>query len=140
MQPKLIKGNSHSDNRGTLKFNNKFNANSVKRIYSIENETTNFKRGWQGHKIESRWFTATQGKFEIGVILINNWENPNFESKPIYFELNDLSFDVLYIPPGYVTCIQAIEENSKLIVMSDYLLGEIKDEFRFTLDTFRITK
>ena len=74
-------------------------------MYIIENNTTDFIRGWRGHKIEQRWFSAISGKL-----------------------------DMLYIPPGYISSIQSLEPNSKLLVFADNLLGKIKDEFRFDMD------
>ena len=68
--PKIIKGNSHSDQRGTLFFNNNYNALEVKRIYFIENNNVNFVRGWQGHKIEQRWFSVVNGSFKILAVLV----------------------------------------------------------------------
>jgi Holliday junction resolvasome RuvABC DNA-binding subunit len=37
MQPKLIKGVQHRDERGKIKYNNEFDASEVKRMYTIEN-------------------------------------------------------------------------------------------------------
>jgi hypothetical protein len=41
------------------------------------------------------------------------------------------------VPRGYVSSIQALEMGSKLLVMADHLLGEIKDEYRFDIDYFK---
>ena len=62
MTPSLISGVNHKDERGILNFNNDFDMSLVKRMYLIENVDTLFKRRWQGHKIEQRWFSATIGK------------------------------------------------------------------------------
>jgi hypothetical protein len=140
MQPRIIKGNCHIDTRGKLKYNNDFNALQIKRIYCIENADIILKRGWQGHKIEQRWFSTVSGKFEVSVIKIDNWDNPDANSKPLIFELSSETLDFLHIPSGYVTCIQAKEENSKLLVMADYVLGEVDDEYRFSLEQFQSTK
>ena len=43
MKPELIKGGSHSDNRGSIIFNNDFDTTDIKRIYMVENESTNLK-------------------------------------------------------------------------------------------------
>ncbi len=75
--PQLIKGNSHADDRGVLHFNNDFNAFGVKRIYTIQNRDTEFVRGWQGHKIEQRWFSVVQGSFKIFLIAIDDWNAPS---------------------------------------------------------------
>jgi hypothetical protein len=136
MKPKIISGKNHKDNRGTLRFNNDFDASKIKRIYFIENENTSIIRAWQGHQIESRWFSVIKGTFKIQLIAIDNWENPSKNLNKITFIINENQFDVLQIPPGHVSSIQAIELNSKLLVMADYSLNEIKDEYRFPSDYF----
>ncbi len=136
--PTIIKGNSHTDDRGTILFNNEFTATEVKRIYFIENKDTEFVRAWQGHKIEQRWFSAVQGSFEIKLIEVDNWDNPAKNSLMHSFILKANQFDVLHVPRGCISSIQALETESKLLVMADYLLGEVKDEYRFDADYFKI--
>lgn len=136
MQPKLIKGGNHKDERGEIQFNNEFNAAAVKRIYTIENADTSTVRAWQGHAIETRWFAVLQGSFQIKLIQIDNWEQPNPQSKMRTFEVNDQGLHILYVPPGFISSIQALEEGSKLLAMSDYQLGEVKDEYRFDKNYF----
>ena len=74
MIPKLILGGSHSDIRGTLTFNNDFDASQIKRIYTKENHSLDFIRGWQGHKMEQRWFSAIKGSFKIQILSIAYFE------------------------------------------------------------------
>jgi dTDP-4-dehydrorhamnose 3,5-epimerase-like enzyme len=135
--PQLIKGNSHADARGVLQFNNDFNALGVKRIYSIQNRDTEFVRGWQGHKIEQRWFSAVQGSFKIVLIAIDDWVTPSTDLEQYHFNLDAQSMDILHVPQGYVSSIQALEESSKLLLLSDYLLGEISDEYRYDSNYFK---
>ncbi len=120
MEPAIIKGGQFQDERGIINFNNDFNALGVKRIYTIENKSTDFIRGWQGHKIEQRWFSAIGGSFKIQLIQIDNWENPSTNLPRFEFILKSESLDFLHIPGGYVTSIQALEENSKLLLFADY--------------------
>ena len=133
---KVITGGNHTDKRGTLTFNNDFDASDIKRIYTIENESTKTIRAWQGHKIESRWFSAIKGSFEIKLIRIENWENPDKNTEVSSIIINDKNLDTLCVPNGYVSSIQALEENSKLLAMSDYKLGAIKDEYKFSPNYF----
>lgn len=136
-EPNIIKGNSFSDERGKITFNNEFDAVEVKRIYFIENHSLDFLRGWQGHQIEQRWFLCVTGAFEIKVIKIDNWDNLSKDLQALAFQLNADNSDVLHVPNGYITSIQALDENSKLMAMSDYLLGEVKDEYRFDIQYFK---
>ena len=137
MIPKIINGNSHSDQRGFLSYNNNFDLSMIKRIYFIENKSLDFIRGWQGHKIEQRWFVVSKGIFKIRLIKVDNWELASTNLAAIEFILNAEKLDVLHVPSGYITSIQSLIENSKLVVMSDYLLGEINDEYRFDIDYFK---
>jgi dTDP-4-dehydrorhamnose 3,5-epimerase-like enzyme len=136
MDSNIIHGNCHSDERGFLFYNNDFDASAIKRIYMIENKTNELVRGWQGHKIEQRWFTAVSGKFKIELIQIDNWESPSKGLKINNFVVDSEKLDVLHVPSGHISSIQSLKPNSKLLVMADYSLGEIKDEYRFDIDYF----
>lgn len=136
MEPTLIKGNLHSDTRGWLFYNNDFDSSFIKRIYFIKNRNTGIIRGWQGHKIQQRWFNAIKGSFCIKLIKIDNWEFPSADLEMKEFRIESKTLDVLYVPKGYISSIQAIEEESKLLIMSDYLISEIEDEYRFELNYF----
>jgi dTDP-4-dehydrorhamnose 3,5-epimerase-like enzyme len=136
MLPKLIQGNSHEDARGTLIYNNDFDAAAIKRIYLIENQSSDVIRAWRGHQIEQRWFTAIKGSFKIQLIAVDDWNTPLKKSKRLEFVLHSKKLDVLHIPAGYVSSIQSLEEEAKLLVMADYLLGELKDEYQFAVDYF----
>ncbi|MBF4517611.1 WxcM-like domain-containing protein [Flavobacterium sp. ANB] len=138
MEPNLISGNCHSDHRGTLLYNNDFDASLIKRIYIIENESPQFIRGWQGHQIEQRWFCVVSGKFKIQLIKVDNWEKPSVNLEILTYLIDSEKLNVLHVPKGYVSSIQSLELNSKLLVMADYLLGEIKDEYRYDIDYFKI--
>lgn len=138
MEAELIIGNRYADARGQLFYNNDFDASQVKRIYIIENNATNFVRGWQGHQIEQRWFSAVKGKFKIELIQIDNWKQPSMDLKVYSFVIHSDKLDIIHVPQGYVSSIQSLEKDSKLLVMADYLLGEIKDEFRYEIDYFKI--
>lgn len=131
MIPILIKGGNFKDHRGSLRFNNVFDASKVKRIYAIDMSKDYPERGWQGHKIESRWFTAIEGSFKIHVILIDNWEAPDKNSTKRTFELNKKTLDVLMVPPGYITKLELITEKGTLLAMSDYKLNEVNDDFKY---------
>lgn len=136
MVPRIVSGDSHSDARGTLRFNNSFDATHIKRLYMIENKDTTFVRGWQGHRIEQRWFSVLQGSFKIELIAIDNWESPSKNAEIITYILDSEKLDVLHVPKGYISSIQALSIGSKLLAMSDYRLNEINDEYRFSIDYF----
>lgn len=134
----LIEGKQYKDERGIITFNNEFDASKIKRIYTIENHSTEFVRGWQGHKIEQRWFACIKGSFEISVIEIDNFNNPSKDLTSNKYPLHDETLTYLHVPSGFITAIQSKKENSKLLVLADYSLGEISDEYRYNLDYFKI--
>jgi dTDP-4-dehydrorhamnose 3,5-epimerase-like enzyme len=136
MKPKLITGKQHSDSRGKLLYNNDFDTSVVKRIYCIENCNVDFIRAWQGHKIEQRWFSAMQGRFEIKLIAIDDWDAPNHKLEFETFQLKSENLDILHIPSGYVTSIRALEENSRLLLFADHFFNEVSDEYRYELNYF----
>lgn len=138
MKPTLISGNCYHDQRGQLFYNNDFDTSSIKRMYFIQNHSVDFVRAWQGHKIEQRWLSAVQGRFKIQLIVIDNWKKPSVSLPRLEYILKSETLDVLHVPAGYVSSIQAIEAKSKLVVMSDYQLGEINDEFRYPMNYFII--
>lgn len=131
MIPKLIHGGSHSDNRGTLTFNNDFDATSIKRMYTIENADVHSIRGWQGHKMEHRWFSAINGAFKIQILSIDYFEKGLKVLQPYCFVLKADQMDILHVPAGFVSSIQALEVGAKLLVLADYNVGEVDDEYRF---------
>ncbi|TDD77011.1 WxcM-like domain-containing protein [Flavobacterium caseinilyticum] len=137
MIPNIIKGGRHADSRGTLFYNNNFVASAIKRMYIIENNSTDFVRAWQGHKIEQRWFSALKGSFTIRLIAVDNWESPTKKLEQFSFTINAEKLDVLHVPSGYISSIQSLEEGSKLLSMSDYLSGELQDEYRYEFDYFK---
>ena len=137
MNPSILKGNLFQDHRGTLRYNNDFDASSIKRMYLIENKDLTVERAWQGHKIEQRWFSAINGSFLIKIIEPNHWENPSGIKTSFDFVLKKNTLDFLHIPAGYLTSIKALEEGSQLLVLADYALGEIKDEYKFPLEVFQ---
>lgn len=136
--PSLIKGSSFTDSRGTLYYNNTFDSSAIKRIYIIQNSSVNVIRGWQGHKVEQRWFSALQGEFEIHLIKVDNWETPSKDLQSIKYDLSSDKLNVLHVPSGFVSSIRSKEPDSKLLTMSNYGIGEIKDEYRYEIDYFKI--
>jgi dTDP-4-dehydrorhamnose 3,5-epimerase-like enzyme len=132
----LLEGKKHHDDRGIITFNNDFDASRIKRIYTIENHSTDFIRGWQGHKVEQRWFACMKGSFEISVIAVDNFTNPSKDLTIQKYLLKDDVLTYLHIPAGCITAIRARKGESKLLVLADYEMGEISDEYRYSLDYF----
>ncbi len=128
----LIEGGCFIDERGEVQFVNDFDMTLIKRFYLISHSNTHTVRAWQGHKIENRWFYCIQGSFDIRLVKINSWDHPDDNLPVEKFVLDSSKPKVLRIQSGYVNGIKALKEDSKLIVFSDYKLGDnINDEVRF---------
>tara|TARA_R110002051_G_C8533651_1_gene469996 strand:- start:228 stop:650 length:423 start_codon:yes stop_codon:yes gene_type:complete len=131
-KPTLINGGFFEDTRGRIDFVNDFDLSEIKRMYCTTNKEVNVFRGWQGHRIESRWFFCAIGKFEVQLIKIENIDDV---SRTIVIEkyiLEAKTPQVLFIPSGYLNGFTSLEEDSKLIIMSNFKLGENpNDEVRF---------
>lgn len=135
---KLVSGNRFSDERGVILYNNDFDFSEVKRMYVIQNHSDLKFRGWQGHKIEKRWYTCVHGMFRISIAKIDDWSNPSKNLKIIEVILSSYTgLDFLYIEPDHITLIESLESESKLVVYSNYKFGEINDEYRFPVEYFR---
>ncbi len=110
-----IIGNTFADERGTLSFNNELDLCEVKRMYFIE----------------KRWFIAVKGKFLIKLVEIDNFECPSDGLEVRSFELDSKTLDALLVEAGYASSIQALEADSKLLVFSNYKMGEVADNYKF---------
>lgn len=86
-------------------------------------------RAWQGHKRETKWFFVAKGRFLVKTMQM---ENLNDITQII---LSDKESKVLEIPGGYYNGFQALEKGSVLMVFSDFMLDESKnDDYRLALD------
>ncbi|MDP3463658.1 MAG: dTDP-4-dehydrorhamnose 3,5-epimerase family protein [Bacteroidales bacterium] len=135
----LIKGNLHTDHRGTIRFVNDFTFDGIKRFYTITHPDNNIIRAWQGHKLETKYFYVTKGSFLINWIEIDNWEKPSTDLKINAHTLSQTQSEILIIPPGHVNGFKALEPGSTMMVFSDMLLEDsIKDDFRYPVEYWEI--
>lgn len=129
--PSTIKGHILEDERGKIRFINDFDLTSAKRFYLINNADNSIKRGWNGHKIESRWFSCISGSFTISIVEIKHLENFQLQNV-LSIHLSCLEMCVLHVPPGYATLIEADHEDSTLIVFADYGIEHSQfDSYKF---------
>ncbi len=130
--PQLIDGGVFTDNRGSISFVNDFKFDDIKRFYFIQNESLEFYRGWNAHRDEGKYFFAVHGAFKIGIVKIEDWQNP--ESSKLYgsYDLEANLPKILAIPPGYANCVINKTIDSKLLVFSTMSLKEsLDDKIRF---------
>jgi len=124
-------GNAFVDERGILFYNNGLDLSEIKRMYVIENRDLHTLRGWQGHRVEKRWFIAVKGKFLIKLVKIDNFECPSDDLEVKSIELDSRMLEAVIVESGYGSSIQALEGESKLLVFSNYKIGEVEDNYRY---------
>ncbi|MGX1639425.1 hypothetical protein [Sphingobacterium sp. NPDC055431] len=132
-----IQGGIAKDHRGQIRFVNDFDMSLVKRFYIIKNTDLALIRGWRAHQIEQRWLYVLSGSFAIDIVEIDNWDNPSRDLPIIKEILKSDENRVFHLSSGYGTAFQALEENSELLVFSDFGIDNaVKDDFTYSLDFF----
>ncbi|SNY99639.1 WxcM-like domain-containing protein [Flagellimonas pacifica] len=128
----ILKGDAFEDDRGILRFVNSFDMTEIVRFYEIEQKGTQIIRGWQGHKLEKKWFYCLSGSFVINIVEIDDFSNPSEHLIPCRIELDSKSPEILAVHNGFATGIKASTSNSRLLVFSNFgLKDSSNDDFRF---------
>lgn len=133
--PHLIFGGTHSDERGTVSFCNEFDMCEIRRVYQIKNSIEYPMRGWQAHKVETKWFSCLHGAFKVALVRLKDWTKPeaNQEVKTYLLKADDPA--VLFVPANYANAIISMEQDSVLTVYSNKTLEEAQeDQYRFPLE------
>lgn len=141
---KIFKGGISKNETGELLFNNnlKINLYNIKRFYTVSLYNKNEFRGWHGHKNENKYCLCLSGVIKIGMVKINNFENPSKDLIPEWYILTENDCEILHIPGGYANGIMKIdrdESKSRILFFSDISIGETeKDDYRYDKDLWRI--
>lgn len=134
---KVIKGGIHFDDYGNVLFNNNFNLyeREIKRFYIISLNTKNQFKGWHGHKNESKYCFCVKGIVKIGMVKIDNFENPQKDLVPDWYILKENDCEILHIPGGYANGAMKIDKNDmagKVLFFSNMTLEESQnDDYRY---------
>lgn len=129
-----IKGNIHTDERGSLQFFNDLDLSEVVRLYEIIPKI-GVVRAWQGHKSEKKWLYCSQGSFVLNLVAVDNFEKPSVSLRPEKKVLRASQPEIVCVPEGYANGFIALEKYSKLVVFSNYNLTQSKqDDYRFKSD------
>ena len=148
--PSVIKGGTHVDARGVLRFCNDFDMTGIKRFYTITNSAEQPFRGWIGHKKETKWFFPVKGKTEVVVEPMADF-NAEKRNRPLRVgathgeatEPNEASAEnggeaerfvlkaeepkVLKVPPGNWFFIEQ-HDGAEVMVFSDCKIGECEND------------
>ena len=128
----VIDGEIFRDQRGQISSLNAFRFPGVERFYFIHHSDTSVIRGWHGHQHEKKWFYCGKGAFTIGLVEIDNWENPSPDLKAQKYHLTEQESKIICVPEGYANCIKASIPGSILLVFSGKTLPEAySDSWRY---------
>jgi dTDP-4-dehydrorhamnose 3,5-epimerase len=140
MDPQLIEGNLHVDQRGIVSFVNEFDFKGVVRFYTIRSHAPGESRGWIGHRIENKWFMALSGSIHVSVVAPNDWEDPDDDLPVQRFVLSALKPSVLCVPAGHATASIMLSSDAHLgVFSSECLENSRKDDWRFDIKTWPVT-
>ena len=129
---KIIDGEIFRDQRGQISSLNAFLFPGVERFYFIHHPDTSVIRGWHAHQHEKKWFYCVKGAFTVGLVEIDNWENPSPELKAQKYHLTEQESKIICVPEGYANCIKASIPGSILLVFSGKTLPEAySDSWRY---------
>lgn len=130
----IIEGERFIDLRGVVEYFNAFNMRGIVRMYKIQ-PSKGVIRAWQGHKLEQKWFYPISGCMEVKVARVNDWSNPQTIHSVSKYQLEAGKPQILHIPGGTINGFRALEENSVMIVFSDFTIeGSHNDVIRIGLD------
>ncbi len=115
---KVIQGEIFEDARGRISSLNSFRFGEVGRVYFLHHPDVSVLRGWNGHRLEKKWFYCVNGAFTIGLVEIDNWESPSKDLEVKMHRLSDTESRILCVPEGYASCIKADIPDSTLMVLS----------------------
>jgi dTDP-4-dehydrorhamnose 3,5-epimerase-like enzyme len=122
-RPAILPGGVHVDSRGTVRHVNDFNLGSADRFYVIAPVRTGEWRGWVGHRRDRKWFFAAAGEFVVCVAAVDDLERGG-SPKVFRARLSESESQLLDVPAGFATAIQACTVPSSLLVLST---GRIED-------------
>ena len=132
MEVKIIDGEIFRDERGQISSLNAFRFDGVERFYFIHHPDVSVIRGWHGHQHEKKWFYCVKGAFTIGLVEIDDWDNPSKDLKAQKYHLTESDSRILCVPEGYANCIKASIPGSVLLVFSGKTLPEAyADSWRY---------
>ena len=112
-----------------------YNFYGVKRFYQVRNHSTSTIRAWHGHLKEAKYVFVDKGSIILGIVKIDNVQNPSKDQGVKRYILSDKSPKVIFIPPGYANGFRALEDDTRIIFFSTVTLDEAKgDDYRFPAD------
>lgn len=116
-RPAILRGGVHIDARGEVRHVNSFDLGTADRFYVIAPAHVGEWRGWTGHRRDRKWFFAVTGELVICIAAVTELERGN-SPEVFRVRLSAREAQLLEVPPGFATAIQACEIPASLLVMS----------------------
>lgn len=139
MNPCLIQGGRHVDERGSVSFVNGFDFKGVDRFYWVQARHANVPRGWVGHQREHKWFIAIRGEVLVAAVRLDQWDCPRRDLPVERFTLAAANPQVLHVPPGHATASVHLNPEAILVIFSSGSLEDAhSDDFRFPVEHWPI--
>lgn len=121
------------DDRGVLSFINDIDLSKIKRVYAVENFSTDTVRAFHGHQKEEKYVLVVKGS----IILVTAMMASGGLISPTRKILSDRNFSINHIPGGYANGFRALEQDTKVLFFSTATLEEsMADDFRYPHDFF----
>lgn len=127
------------DDRGVLSFINDIDLSKVKRVYAVENFSTDTVRALHGHMHEEKYVLVVKGSIILVTAKIN-FVTADPEMKPYPSDvkrllLSDRNFSIHHIEAGRLNGFRALEPNTKVLFFSTSTLDEsMGDDIRMDWD------
>lgn len=144
--PNILKGGTAIDDRGVLSYLNVAPLEKVKRLYAIENFSTDTVRAFHGHAIEEKQVLVVSGAAIVVVAKMSgDFTAPMTCDKlqalkledPKRFVFSRMVPQMLLIPAGYANGFRALEPGTKIVFFSTTTIQEAAtDDYRFPYDYF----
>jgi dTDP-4-dehydrorhamnose 3,5-epimerase-like enzyme len=128
----FLEGGLATDERGAVSFVNEFPFTQFKRFYSIQNHKPGFVRAWHGHKHEYKAYYVSAGEVVVGVVKIDDWENPSV-NLPVHTQvMSSEKPGILFIPGGHANGFMSLTERAQVLLFSNFTLQQsLEDDIRF---------
>lgn len=133
-KPKLIEMGVHVDDRGILSYLNHFpvvddevTGYKFDKIYFTQNFSTDTIRAWHGHKYAEKFCMVVSGSILVCLVEHkDSYEQLGIFSPDYRYVLSARKPFALFIPSGYYNGFKALENNTRVVWGTNYLVTDSK--------------
>lgn len=124
------------DDRGVLSFINEIDLSKVKRVYAVENFSTDTVRAFHGHMHEEKFVMVVKGAIILASAkILERQRGILYDFQRVI--LSDKNFSIAHVPAGRANGFRALEPGTKVLFFSTSTLEESKlDDIRYDANYF----